>query len=150
MCSVCMVWLTGLPVSNKGANCRKILSKKARALITAATAPRDHRAEGEVEEVCPAYMPPSADPEDYSKVCSFVMLPRLSTDSPKWCSVCEDFGDVMVLCSHCRVSICVKTLDTISGCVAWESRIEDPDFVYVCPWCARKSQERSPVCPTQP
>ena len=67
-----MAQLTSLPVSNKGTNCRKILSKKAKELITAATASRGLRAKGEEEEVCPAYMPPSADPEDYSKVYSFV------------------------------------------------------------------------------
>ena len=51
-----------------------------------------------------------------------------------------------MLCAECRVAICVKTDESLNGCLKWDKSIEMPDFVYHCPYCARKLNTISPVC----
>ena len=68
----------------------------------------------------------------------------------QWCSICEDFGTLLVLCSRCRVSICVKSQETSVGCAKWDPIIEDPTFIYICPWCATQSTGLSMVCAMKP
>ena len=70
--------------------------------------------------------------------------------TPKWCSLCNDFGSLLVLCVGCRVAICVKTHETLNGCLEWDLCLEEPDFVYYCPYCARASESLSPVCMVWP
>jgi len=67
-------------------------------------------------------------------------------DALKWCSLCNDFGSLLVLCAGCRVAICVKTHESLNGCLEWDVSIESPDFVYYCPYCARTLDEITPVC----
>jgi hypothetical protein len=51
-----------------------------------------------------------------------------------------------VLCAGCRVAICVKTDETLTGCLGWNKSIEEPDFIYHCPYCARVLNTISLVC----
>jgi hypothetical protein len=126
-------------------NQRKILSEGAKRLIR-----EQHLAgayKNRAERLEPPYMPPSEDPDDYSKVCALGHSPAHDVaDGPKWCSTCNDFGSLLVLCAGCRVAICVKTRYTLSGCVEWHGSIEHVDFIYYCPYCGRTLKMISPVC----
>jgi hypothetical protein len=91
-------------------------------------------------------MAPSANPEKYSKVWPFHRPACDPADRMKWCAVCNDFGSLLVLCVECRVGICVKTWDTLSGCLEWHELIEDDKLIYYCPWCAWRLKRKSLVC----
>lgn len=51
-----------------------------------------------------------------------------------------------MLCAGCRVGICVKSIDTMAGCLEWDALIEEPDFIYYCIYCARTLDLVTPVC----
>jgi hypothetical protein len=74
------------------------------------------------------------------------LCPMGSADVQKWCSLCNDFSPLLVLCVGCRVAVCVKTDDTQRGCLAWHESITLETFVYYCPYCGWSLQQRSPVC----
>jgi hypothetical protein len=97
-------------------------------------------------EVRPAYMAPSDNPEHYSMVCALLPLPLIMADGPKWCSFCNDFGSILILCMTCRVGICLWNWETNSGCVEWDPRIDADDFIYNCPFCAWWSNIATQVC----
>lgn len=127
--------------------CEKVLSEHAKGRIHAALMAGAY--ETRKAMVTPPYMPPSADPNDYSYVCLSCLVSPPAADRPQWCSVCEDFGTQLVLCGSCRVGICVKLEDSAVGCLRWDPLIEDPKFIYTCPWCAAGTAELSQVCATQ-
>jgi hypothetical protein len=81
----------------------------------------------------------------------YVYLPpasfhRTYPSYPKWCSLCNDFGTVLVLCCTCRVAICVKTKDTPYGCLRWDKAIDDDSFVFYCVFCSCANVGPCPVC----
>jgi hypothetical protein len=67
-------------------------------------------------------------------------------DGSQWCSLCNDFGSLMALCVACRVSICIKTRHTLTGCLEWNTCIDDNNFVYHCPYCGWTLRVTSVVC----
>lgn len=75
---------------------------------------------------------------------AFQPFPQCLAHSPKWCSLCGDLGTILVLCSGCRVAVCVKSRDTIYGCLRWSAEIETDDFVFYCQYCswARRGTSR--------
>ena len=92
-------------------------------------------------------MAPSVHPEDYSKVCILDHLShRLIAYWCKWCSWCGGFGQVLVLCTGCRVGMCVKNTQTLLGCVEWMPELDGEDFVFCCPFCAREKGIQCNVC----
>jgi predicted amidophosphoribosyltransferase len=52
----------------------------------------------------------------------------------------------MVLCAGCRVGVCCATIESDSGCAKWSEHIENEDFVYYCPYCARDLKVANQVC----
>jgi hypothetical protein len=74
-------------------------------------------------------------------------LPKCRANSAKWCSICSDFGNHMVLCAGCRVGICTTTATVLTGCMNWSAIIEEDDFVFFCPFCARSKKVACQVCP---
>lgn len=63
----------------------------------------------------------------------------------QWCSLCNDVGSILVLCSQCRVGICLLTHETIYGCLRWQEGIYSDGFVFVCPFCAWLKEEQCSV-----
>jgi hypothetical protein len=66
--------------------------------------------------------------------------------SPKWCCLCNDFGAILVLCSGCRVAVCVQSEKTVFGCVYWNSEVDRDDFIFYCRFCAHLRVGVSKVC----
>jgi hypothetical protein len=64
---------------------------------------------------------------------------------PQWCSLCNDIGSILVLCSGCRVGICLLTHQTVYGCLRWQEGIENDDFIFLCPFCAWKTDDECSV-----
>lgn len=50
----------------------------------------------------------------------------------------------MILCAGCRVAICSTSPGSTIGCLLWDDKASQDDFVYYCPYCARKNP--SSVC----
>ena len=72
---------------------------------------------------------------------SFLHLCVAYSQLVKWCSLCRDFAIVLVLCAGCRVGICAANEHSPTACLAWSLEIQNPDFVYYCPYCAAKANE---------
>jgi hypothetical protein len=49
----------------------------------------------------------------------------------------------------CRVAICVKTNETLQGCLVWDKAIHKDSFVYCCPYYGWTLKEKGPVCAVQ-
>jgi hypothetical protein len=64
-----------LQVSQNKVECKKILSEAAKQLIRERHMAGDYKKRAEKLE--PPFMPPSENPEDYSKVCALGCLPTL-------------------------------------------------------------------------
>ena len=130
---------------------RKILTKAGKAAIRAVPETDVYRKRLQRRE--PPYMVPSTDEAAYSSV-SIPNLNRFSSvrcsSSSKWCSLCGDLGAVLVLCSGCRVSVCVKTHRTVFGCLRWSEKIEDDQFIFYCPFCAMADRTVERKCPVGP
>lgn len=132
---------------------RKILSKAAQAIIQAAQSSGKHdekyphNADAPVE---PAFMAPSLDAAQYSSVRSLPSFPHHVAHLPKWCSLCNDFGSMLVLCCGCRVGMCVKTHETGLGCFGWSEEIEKDSFVFYCICCAWAKVGECPVSTRMP
>ena len=60
--------------------------------------------------------------------------------------MCNDFGAILVLCSGCRVTVCVQSERTVFGCVYWSSAAEQDDFIFYCRYCAHMRKGVSKVC----
>jgi hypothetical protein len=64
----------------------------------------------------------------------------LTTDILQWCSFCNDFATIIVLCTGCRVGICVRSQQVLeSACLEWDEMITRPDFVFYCPYCCHST-----------
>ena len=123
-----------IQVSQRNITCRKLLSERAKQLIRDANLSGKYaKRKGKLE---PPYMAPSDDPDDYSNVWTIWCLHRGVADTLQWCSFCKDFSILQVLCAGCRIGLCVRTKESPTGCLRWEGCIEDPDFIYYCPYCA--------------
>jgi hypothetical protein len=131
-------------VSSKGAECKKFLSDAAKVLIDASLADNNFKGSEDVEE--PPFMKPSSNPEDYSYVSIITHLRLSRADHRKWCSFCNDFGKTLVLCSTCRVGVCVRTRGESSGCLLWEPHFGDPKFIFECHHCAPTDPVTLAVC----
>jgi len=89
----------------------------------------------------PPYMPPSEDPNDYSAVSDLLnSIPGPSDPSPlhQWCSLCGDFGALLLLCASCRVGICVRTRGTTGGCLIWHEKMTRQNLIFNCLFCSRR------------
>jgi hypothetical protein len=86
----------------------------------------------------PPYMTPSVDPEDYSKVDTFYHSHYAMANLGQWCSLCDDFSTILVLCTGCQVGLCLKTVETLTGCLEWSAAVDDRTFVYYCHFCTWK------------
>lgn len=67
------------------------------------------------------------------------VLPRIEPDPadiPQWCSFCNDFAPYLVLCSTCRVGVCMNTSETTTRCLNWDPCVEDPTFIFKCHLCS--------------
>ena len=64
----------------------------------------------------------------------------------QWCSMCCDYGPYMILCAGCRVAVCSGGAISEIGCLKWEPFIEDPEFIYYCPFCVSSMQGKTRVC----
>jgi hypothetical protein len=116
----------------------KILTDEARRVIANTLR---HGVYGVQPEACePPYMAPSEDPDDYSAVCNLPTQHASLSDYPltQWCSLCKDFGALLLLCATCRVGICVRTQGTTGGCLKWDRRMMSPDLIFYCMFCTRK------------
>ena len=123
----------------------RTLSKAARrAIITSIKAGDYKERVGRLE---PPYMAPSPDPNDYPWVCYRIQtFHTYSSPAKQWCSLCNDFGGQLVLCNGCRVAICVKSRNTLVGCLEWDAIINDEDFIFFCPFCTWSAVAPCPVC----
>jgi len=64
----------------------------------------------------------------------------LTTDILQWCSFCNDFATIIVLCAGCRVSICMRSQQVLeSACLEWDEMITRPDFIFYCPYCCHST-----------
>lgn len=70
----------------------------------------------------------------------------MHADMDKWCSFCNDFGETLVLCSTCRVCVCVTGPASARGCLRWDPCIDIPEFVFRCPLCTKRSKSPCAVC----
>jgi len=121
-----------------------ILSEGAKKVIKGCIRDGDFKGrEGATE---PPLMAPSAVPADYSKVSKICRSPwGMFAEDAKWCSICFDFGQTLLLCAGCRVGVCVTSPVSHIGCAVWHPGIHNNDFVYHCPWCARSPLRRCAV-----
>lgn len=99
-----------------------------------------------LEEREPPFMAPSANPEDYSNVCTFPTPNVLDTNGFQWCSMCCNLGSYMIMCAGCRVAVCSGGPTHAPGCLEWEPQIESPKFIYYCPFCINARDLRPQVC----
>jgi len=115
----------------------KVLTGEARRVIANAGSHGVHGGQPDASE--PPYMAPSEDPEDYSAVRNLpTSAPAcLTSFPPQWCSLCSDFGALLLLCAACRVGICVRTQSTTGGCLVWDERMLSPDLVFYCLFCTQ-------------
>lgn len=59
-----------------------------------------------------------------------------------------------MLCSECRIGICATTKVSTTACAVWEQKVEENDFIYLCPYCLKSNgpmmsaemRERCSVC----
>lgn len=132
----------GILVGPEYLKCKKILSETAKTIISRATDSGKYSEIGEAVRE-PPFMAPCADPKEYPDVrilCSLYRKPA-TDDQPKWCSLCNDFGELLVLCAGCRVAICSQTIDSSAGCLGWNKDTGKDSFVFYCPYCrTRKSK----------
>ena len=119
------------PQAKKGT---RILSAAAIATILQAQGPK--APVDDETNLRPPYMHPCAEPLKYSKVGVVIVFQAGSDALPKWCSICNDFGEILVLCAGCRVGVCVAGRGTSGGCFEYNPRIQSQDFVFYCPYCA--------------
>jgi len=92
-------------------------------------------------------MAPSTDPSDYSSV----RIPHVIAALPcpnllQWCSLCNDFGELLILCAGCRVAVCSSSLESGASCLQWSHETKKDDFVYYCPFCTRSLKKIPLVC----
>ena len=113
--------------------CNKILTEEAKGVIRRHI--QDHSPKASEEAKEPPYMLPSTDPDDYSYVGTISNSLSACVDADKWCSLCNNFGGTLMLCSTCRVSVCVTDPAELRGCLVWDACIQSPTFVFRCPLC---------------
>jgi len=124
--------------------CNKILTDAAKGVIRQRI--QDCNPQDFVDVKEPPFMLPSTDPDDYSYVGAIVDFISRCADADKWCSFCNDFGETLVLCSTCRIGVCVTSPESSRGCLIWDARINDPTFVFRCPLCTTRSKSSCVVC----
>jgi len=127
----------------------KILTNAAKALIKKQHDENVFKNRDGISE--PPFMAPSTNPDHYSEVRIITQCLPCHCDidvwSLKWCSVCTDFPDSMlVLCAGCRVGMCCTSLESSRGCVEWSVEIKSPDFIFYCHFCAKRLKKICPVC----
>lgn len=127
---------------------------KPTKILTAAAKERIFRAiaAGEYDQLInnrePPYMAPSVDPDEYSEVrCAWFLTLR---DGPlmhlQWCSLCNDFPELLLLCAGCRVGVCMSDRGSKAGCLKWYPNATKQDnFIFYCPFCAIAAQTHFPV-----
>ena len=92
-------------------------------------------------------MPPLPKPEEHLLVCQFEPHHHMNiADSAKWCSLCNDFEEYLILCAGCRVGMCSMSSESNIGCLIWSSLVNDEDFVYYCPFCTKRTKVGGVVC----
>lgn len=47
----------------------------------------------------------------------------------------------LVLCTGCRIGVCVETKGYGGGCFGWDGKILKEDFVFYCPFCASATDD---------
>ena len=124
---------------------RKILSKTGKEAIRVALEGKQY--ENRTGHLEPPYMAPSTEEGDYSSVSTSPTLPMIHClYLQKWCSLCKDLGAILVLCNGCRVSICLKTHETVYGCLQWKPEIDDDRFTFYCIFCVMADRYECSVC----
>ena len=123
---------------------QKILSKAAQAIIQADL--QSGKYDKRKNRVEPPYMAPSTDPALYSSVCFPTPLHPHGAHPLQWCSICNDFGSILMLCCTCRVGICIKSRATTYGCLIRDKKIEDDTFIFYCIFCCWSKRRVCPVC----
>ncbi|KAF9789147.1 hypothetical protein BJ322DRAFT_1102529 [Thelephora terrestris] len=103
--------------------CSKVLSHAAKALIRQDI--QNGKYSGMEDRREPPSMAPSDNPDDYSV----------------WCSLCNDFGEFIILCSKCRVGICSTNPTISTGCLEWKPIVHEADFIFTCPFCVQSGRE---------
>lgn len=119
---------------------RKILSGRAKQIIDHAIGNGEYKLRE--KEMEPHIMAPSTNPDDYSQVRherSFTVISD-SLTGEQWCSLCTDFGVTLLLCATCRVGVCMTSLGVSTGCIKWDSVVNEDTFIYHCPFCPASRQ----------
>lgn len=86
------------------------------------------------------------DTPSYVSMCYNVDLLFTIADRLQWCSLCNNYGGFLILCAGCRVGICATSPDSPSGCLTWKPIVEDPKFIFYCPWCSKGRKYKLLVC----
>ena len=68
----------------------------------------------------------------------------MAADVKQWCSFCNDFRDRLLLCAGCRVALCSADVGSTRGCVPWDASMDRPDFIFICPYCAKANADTGP------
>jgi len=124
-------------IRDGGAKCYKLLTEKAKSIIRSEISAGLY--DNRKNELKPPFMPLSDDPDHYSSVRTrqFFRLFEHSLILQQWCTFCNDFAAILILCAGCAIGLCVKTTDHPTGCIEWNPKIDDdPDLVFYCPYCA--------------
>jgi len=125
-------------VKKGGITATKILSKAAKHTILKEIELGRYRDRAHANE--PAFMSPSADPGQYSLVCNAGSVFLSHTYTEQWCSFCYDFGEMLLLCAGCRVSLCTARGSTMKHCVVWDPMIHQDSFIFFCPYCVKSQR----------
>ncbi|KAF9779587.1 hypothetical protein BJ322DRAFT_1113387 [Thelephora terrestris] len=104
----------------------KVLSDAAKAKICRDTGNGKYSDRGDAKE--PPLMAPVTDATQYSR----------------WCSFCNDFRDLLLLCAGCRVALCSSDVNSMRGCVPWNISMDRKDFIFLCPYCAGSNADGGP------
>jgi hypothetical protein len=102
---------------------------------------RTLREQGNHPSCCPRRIP--------TNIHRLVLHPisfSVCADADKWCSLCNDFGETLVLCSTCRVCVYVTGPASTRECLNWDPCTKSPAFIFRCLLWTRKTKSPSVVC----
>lgn len=95
----------------------------------------------------PHALPPSDNPAHYSQVSpERFPLPLCFPTHLQQCGVCGDKAATLLLCSSCRMTVCMQeSSDNASGCLRFDRAVENENVPFVCHHCCRKDGVEFPV-----